>query len=151
MGELCLEVRGYETTQTLPEYGFEHTSSQTPMQGEPPDRVALMDKVLANPIESQTSWPSPNADGTVSDTDYLKRCWWRMGNVGHALDVVAGSLNSAADRQEWLELKMAILAAKSIGSIYDIVDPMLAIEEDGWAFAKRLNMDANAYQQVANK
>lgn len=151
MNELNFIPRSYETTQTLPGKDLDYTIEILEATVEIPDAVALEQQILDSPEEPQTSWPESNPDGTISEADYLQRCRWRLGNVSHALDVVRDSIDNEADAQEWLELKMAVLAAKSLGSTYDIVDPMIALEEAGQAFVTRLNIDMDAYQRVANK
>lgn len=151
MNELNFIPRSYETTQTPPEDDLDFTIEILDASVEIPPEPALELKVLDSPEEPQTSWPESNADGTHTEKDYIQRCQWRLGNVGHALDIVKDKIECEADAQEWLELKMVILAAKAIGSPYDIVDPMLAIEEAGFAFVTRLNIDMDAYQRVANK
>lgn len=151
MNELNFMPRSYETTQTLPEDDLDYTIKILDATVEIPDEVTLEQQVLDSPEEPQTSWPESNPDGTISEADYLQRCRWRLGNVSHALDVVRDTIDNEADAQEWLELKMAVLAAKALGSPYDIVDLMIALEEAGQAFVTRLNIDLDAYQRVANK
>ena len=151
MNELNFIPRSYETTQTPPEDDLDYTIEILDTSVEIPPELALELEVLDSPEEPQTSWPESNPDGTHTEKDYIQRCQWRLGNVGHALDVVKDQIESETDAQEWLNLKMAILAAKAIGSPYDIVDPMLAIEEAGFAFVTRLNINMDAYQRVVNK
>lgn len=140
-----------ETKQTPLEDSFEYFPEDFEPGTEVLDEVTLEQQVLDSPEEPQTSWPESNPDGTLTEAGYLQRCRWRLGNVGHTLDVVKDRIESEADAQAWLELKMAVLAAKSLGSPYDIVDPMIALEEAGQAFVTRLNIDMDAYQRVANK
>ena len=142
---------GIESKQTPLEDSFEYFPEDFEPGVELLDEVTLEQEVLDSPDEPQTSWPESNPDGTLTEADYLQRCRWRLGNVGHALDVVKDRIESEADAQEWLEIKMATLAAKALGSPYDIVDPMIALEEAGQAFVTRLNIDMDAYQRVANK
>lgn len=151
MNESNFIPRSYETTQTLPEEGLDYTIEILEAAVEIPDEATLEQQVLDSPDEPQTSWPESNPDGTLTEAGYLQRCRWRLGNVGHALDVVRDMIDNEADAQEWLELKMAVTAAKALGSPYDIVDPMIALEEAGQAFVTRLNIDMDAYQRVANK
>ncbi|MGB3945531.1 MAG: hypothetical protein WBK76_01700 [Candidatus Saccharimonadales bacterium] len=140
-----------ETKQAPLEDSFEYFPDDLEPSTELFDEATLEEQVLNSPEEPQTSWPESNPDGTLTEAGYLQRCRWRLGNVGHALDVVKDRIESEADAQAWLELKMAVLAAKSLSSPYDIVDPMIALEEAGQAFVTRLNIDMDAYQRIANK
>ena len=144
-------ICGIETKQAPLEDSFEYFPEDFEPGAVLLDEVTLEQEVLDCPDEPQTSWPESNPDGTLTEADYLQRCRWRLGNVGYALDAVKDRIESEVDVREWLELKMAVLAAKALGSTYDIVDPMIALEEAGQAFVTRLNIDMDAYQRVANK
>jgi hypothetical protein len=152
MIELEFKVEyGIETKQTPLEDSFEYFPEDFEPSAELLDEASLEQQVLDSPDEPQTSWPESNPDGTLTEADYLQRCRWRLGNVSHALDVVRDTIDNEADAQEWLELKMAVLAAKALSSPYGIVDPMITLEEAGQVFVTRLSIDMDAYQRVANK
>lgn len=148
MNELEFKAYSYNTQTTHLEDVVEVTDVTLV---ETLDEVSLEQQVLDSPEEPQTSWPESNPDGTLSEADYLQRCRWRLGNVSHALDVARDRIKSEDEAQKWLELKMAVLAAKSLSSPYDIVDPMIELEEAGYDFVASLNIDWGAYQSVANK
>lgn len=112
------------------------------------DTSEVLDGLVAE--EPQITWPETDPTGIPTEEQYLQRCRWRLGNVGHALDVVRDKIDNEADAVKWEELKKVIHEAKSISDMYAIVDPMLAIEEEGYAFVKRLGMDRAAFLQVAN-
>ena len=144
-------IYGIETKQAPLEDNFEYFPEDFEPGTDLLDEVTLEQEVLDCPDEPQTSWPESNPDGTLTEANYLQRCRWRLGNVGHALDVVKDRIESESDAQEWLEFKMAGVAAKTLGSPYYIVDPMVALEEGGQAFVTPLNINMDAYQRVANK
>lgn len=151
MSKLDLLPRTYETAHTITEDDFEDAAEVLEVSTEFTDEAILERQVLDSPEEPQTSWVESDSDGTISEQGYLQRCRWRLGNVSHALDVVRDSVDNEADAQQWLTLKMAVLAAKSIGNPYDIVNPMIALEKAGYDFVIRLSIDWGAYQSVANK
>lgn len=151
MNELDFTPRSDEAIQTPP---IDNVGDATKAVKAPIgtlDAATLEQGVLDSPEEPQIPWPESNPDGTISEADYLKRCRWRLGNVSHALDVVRNNIDNEADARKWLELKMAVLAAKSLNNHYEMVDLVIIIEEAGQAFTTHLNIDMDAYQRAANK
>lgn len=114
------------------------------------DAWALEQGILDQPEEPITLWPYTEPGGAISEHDYLQRCHWRLGNVGHALDVVRDIIQTESDATAWLELKMAILAAKSITDPGTMIETVLLIEEAGREFVTRVGIDWQEFDRVSN-
>lgn len=101
--------------------------------------------------EPQTSYTESNPDGTCTPQQYTEQLRWRVGNCGHALDVVKGNITDKSDTATWIELKNAVAAAKKLGDPYVLVDITKELEKVVADFVFQHNFSQEDYQRVSNK
>lgn len=111
---------------------------------------ALEQKVLESPEEPQTSWVESNPDGTVSEEQYRQQSYWVIGQYGHALDVVKNSITTEEQATEWLEMKMSIVAAKSVTDAYELAAIRIEAIPVWAAYLERMSIDWKAFEKVSN-
>lgn len=83
----------------------------------------------------QLEWPESDANGQISEHDYVHRLDYRLTEAGFALDAARAHLESEIDTAEWLKLKQRILGAKANQDMYTKVDLVIKLEEDVRDFA----------------
>ena len=101
--------------------------------------------------EPQVSWTESNPDGTSTKQQYAEQLRWRVGNCGHALDVIRDKITDDSEAAEWVELKNAVAAAKKLGDPYVLVDITKELEATVYDFVSRHNFDQGDYAKVSNK
>lgn len=115
--------------------------------------AALLPEASADDIEllvqpePQRSFPQEYHNSEITEHIYSLYLSWRIGNVGHALDVVREQITNEQDAEKWLEYKAAVQQLH--GTIHS--DPVIALEKAVGDFCMRLNIDMAAFDRAANK
>lgn len=115
------------------------------------DESSLEAQVLESPEEPQTAWVDSNPDGTITEAQYRQKSYWVIGQYGHAMDVIKDSITTDQEAEEWLEMKMTILAAKAQTDPYELAGTRMKMIPIWYEYIIRMNVDWEAFARVANK
>ncbi|HEU0266178.1 MAG TPA: hypothetical protein VFQ70_00955 [Candidatus Saccharimonadaceae bacterium] len=114
------------------------------------DKESLELQVLESPDEPQTAWVE-STSGTPTEAEYRQQCYWVFGQFGHAMDVLKDTITTDAEAEEWLEMKMTVVAAKSETDPYKLMEIRSTMIPIWNEYIGRMNIDWVKFEKVATK
>ncbi len=118
----------------------------------PRDTELSLEEILAaEQPEPQRAWAETSSNNIVTEEMYSDRLAWRIGQAGHALDIIRDSIATEDDAMDWTFYKIAV-AEMANGPLYDGKSTDVnRLADEIAAFVKHFDFDHAAWQRVANR
>lgn len=128
--------------------GIEYDFDQLEQELSPEQQLDFAAAVPEADSNPQREWVEAHPGEVTIDRDYILRMNYRLSNMGFLLDAARGHIESEASADEWLELKKAILSAKTESDIYKKIDAVIAIEDAATVFAMSSGVTESEYNDA---
>ena len=116
-----------------------------------PEAPILTNAIAYTSLDPTRAWPEASATGEVSVETYNARLAWRIGQAGHALDVIRDNISDDATAENWLYYKI-IVAELASSEYYDgKSNDINTLSDEIMQFVMQNNFSQSAWERIANK